>query len=364
MTDKPFYYVDMLGAHHGDCFWVEYGRGAKTSRFLIDGGPIGAFESLDARIQKLTPKQRALELVVMSHVDTDHVDGLVRLFGEKPLRCTVNDVWFNGWDHLDTGRLGGAQGEFFSALVMHRLGSKKWNNAFGGEAIVVEDDGDLPVKKLKGGMKLTIISPTRARLKALRSAWKTAVNKRKFTPGDLDKALKVLASDKKYLPDGGLVLGDDALARLVRAQAKPDNAAANGSSIAFLAEYAGKSCLFLADAHTKVVISGLKRLLEERGEDRLKVDAVKISHHGSKGNTSAELISLVDAKYFLISSNGDQFEHPNREPIALIIDGAKRKPTICFNYRTKFNRYWFDETRQEKLGYTAKDMSTKARVSL
>lgn len=361
MPAEAFFEIEMLAADHGDCLWVEYGRGKKRHRILIDGGPIGAFEALDSRMNAIPArKNRTFELVVLTHIDADHVDGLIRLFAEKPLRCSIDEVWFNGWRHLTEGDrvLGGLQGEYFSAIVDHRLGERKWNTSTGGKALVVEDEGALPYFKLPGGMKLTLLSPTRGKLHTLKKDWKKHIATEGIDPGDLDAALAVLAEKKRYLPDDGLVLGASKFDKLLAAQMKPDNKAANGSSIAFLCEFADKKCLFLADAHTDVVVASLRRLLKARRQKRLKVDAVKISHHGSKGNTSAELIALVDAKYFLISSNGAQFKHPDQQPVAFIIDGAgRRRPVLRFNYRTKFNEMWFDESEQAKRRYSAVDAS-------
>jgi metal-dependent hydrolase (beta-lactamase superfamily II) len=57
--------------------------------------------------------EKAFELVVLSHVDSDHVEGLVRLFAEKPLPVTVRKVWFNGWRQINPKHtlLGAVQGD-------------------------------------------------------------------------------------------------------------------------------------------------------------------------------------------------------------------------------------------------------------
>src|SRR5690606_3544619 len=103
------------------------------------------------------------------------------------------------------------------------------------------------------------------------------------------------------------------LDKLLERQLRIDGAAPNGSSIAFLAEYGGKSCLFLADAHHEVIAASISRLLEQRGQNTLHVDAVKVAHHGSAGNISDNLLALIDSLRFLISTNGAQFGHPDAE---------------------------------------------------
>lgn len=353
----PFMHVEMLPALHGDCLFVEYGDGERTRRLLIDGGPIGSYEALEARLDALPLGDRRFELIVLSHVDTDHVDGLVRLFASpKPWPFSVQDVWFNGWRHIEpaTHTLGGKQGEYFSALLHRRLDADQWNNAFGGESVVVPDDGELPVKKLAGGMSLTLLSPTPAKLRRMSAAWAKDIGDT-IDAGDLDAGWELLAKQKRYLPGNGLLGSTPQLDELLKKQSRPDAAAANGSSIAFLAEVGEgletKSCLFLADAHPDAVSASLRRLLKARRIDRLKVNAVKVAHHGSKGNTTEELMSLIESPRYLISTNGDQFKHPDNEAMHRIIARSDHRVELVFNYRSDYTKQWDDLDRKRELKY-------------
>ncbi len=354
MPDK-FMRIEMLPALHGDCLFVEYGDGKRMRRLLIDGGPIGAFAALQDRLDALPPGDRRFELMVLSHVDTDHIEGIVRLFANpKPWPFVVKDVWFNGWRHLEQahGLLGGRQGEFFSALLARRLDDGCWNGAFNGDAVVIRDDAALPERLLAGGMKLTLLSPSVAKLNRMRDAWRKDI-RGAIEPGDLDAAWALLASQKRYLPEQGLLGSTPELDALLKKQSRPDNAAANGSSIAFLAEFAGKGCLFLADAHPDVLCASLKRLLAARGLQRLAVDAVKVSHHGSKGNTTDELMSLIESPKFLFSTNGAQFGHPDEEAVRRVIGrSVRQKPALYFNYLSDHNKAWNSVDRQRALNYT------------
>lgn len=354
---KEFMRVEMLPALHGDCLFVEWGDEARIRRMLIDGGPIGAYEALETRMASLLAGDKQFELMVLSHVDTDHVDGLIRLFANPPpWSFVVEDVWFNGWRHLEpeTQILGGKQGEYFSALLAQRLPKKKWNGAFDGKAVCVPDDGKLPQKKLAGDMVLTLLSPTPTKLVKMRDAWRKDLGDA-ITPGDLERGWSALSKQKRYLPDKQLLGSTPTLDALLEKQSHPDDAAANGSSISFLAEFAGMSCLFLADAHPDVICASIRRLLKERGGlSCLAVDAVKVAHHGSKGNTTDELMSLINCPKFLISTNGAQFKHPDREAISRLIGRSNRGDlTLYFNYKSEHNKEWAAPTLQSKLKYWA-----------
>jgi metal-dependent hydrolase (beta-lactamase superfamily II) len=99
--NSDFVQIEMGKALHGDCLFIEWSGADGKHRMLIDGGPIGAFDALATRIDALVPDERCFELMVLSHVDTDHIEGMVRLFAEPEQQWPfqVKDVWFNGWRH-------------------------------------------------------------------------------------------------------------------------------------------------------------------------------------------------------------------------------------------------------------------------
>lgn len=349
---KTFLQIELLHAAHGDCLWIEYGTVGRQRRVLVDGGPIGQYKFLDAKMNTLQEGDRTFELVVLTHVDTDHVDGLVRLFANKKVdwKFDTKDVWFNGWKHLESDTLGGNQGEFFSALIHARVGPAKWNQAFKGKTIVVPDTGPLPCIKLADDFVVTLLSPTPRTLAKMKKAWQRDVQA--FAPGDLEAAWAALTQQKKYLPNKTLLGSTPNVDERLKKQSKPDNSAANGASIAFLAEFGGHSALFLGDARADVVATSVARLLAERGLKRLRVDAVKVAHHGSKANISDELLALIDSPHFLISTNGAIFKHPDQEAIERIIArSVHQPPKLHFNYRTSFTEKWDDPALQRELGY-------------
>jgi hypothetical protein len=344
-----FFRVEMLPAAHGDSLWIEYGDADATNRVLIDGGPVPTYKFIEKRIEQVPDGERYFELIVLTHVDADHVEGLVRLFAEKPLPFTVDKVIFNGWRQMEKshGLLGALQGEFLSALLVDRT-----PNAWDPDAPpwVVLSKGDLPEIELPGGMRLTLLSPSPGKLKAMAADWKKAITKEGFDPGDLEKAWEELASRKKFLPKKGLLGASRGLDLMLKEQFKIDGAKANGSSIAFLAEFGDKSVLLLGDAHPDVVASSVKRLLKKRNRKKLAVGAVKVAHHGSKNNTNEDLLALLDSPTYLISTSGAQFNHPDRACIARILKFGKPR-MLVFNYKSEFTKPWLQSAAREKFGY-------------
>ena len=335
-----FFDVRMLPAGHGDCLWIEYGDNGATHRWLIDGGTPASAAGLLKLVDALPPRDRQFELLMLSHIDSDHIGGVLPLMKAVQQGLRFGDVWFNGWRHL-SGQLGAKQGEMFSSAIENL--HLPWNAWRQGHAIVIDGD-DLPSTTLPGGMTLTLLSPTPAQLAKLAPAWKQELKKAGLVPGarvDYSRFLKGSPSTSTDVDK----LADTAF--------DGDSAPANGSSIAVLAEFGGASVLFGADAHDPVLRDSVRRLLRKRGIERLRLDALKVSHHASQNNLSKELLALVDCERYCISTNGDYFCHPDREAIGRIIKYGGERPELYFNYLSRYNEVWKRPDLQERYEYSA-----------
>jgi beta-lactamase superfamily II metal-dependent hydrolase len=346
--------IEMLPARHGDCIFIEYGSAKKPYRMLIDAGPAPTYKDLRERILTIPENKRHFELFVITHVDADHIEGAVRLLQDEKLKITYGDIWFNGYQHLQRKRkevLGGLQGEYLSSLILKR--NLPWNQAFGGGSIVVPDAGPLPVHELKGGMKLTLLSPTWETLEKMRARWKKEVEAAGLVPGR-PKAKEVadkLASAKKLKP----ILGEEVVnvLKLGGSVFKQDTAPANGSSIAFLAECDNVRGIFSGDAYPNVLAASLRRL-SKKPAGKIKLDFFKIPHHGSGSNLSPDLVDMITCKQYIFSSNGDIFKHPDQESVARVIMHDPTSPLLCFNYNTEFNKWWKNKSLITKHKYQIK----------
>jgi Metallo-beta-lactamase superfamily len=355
--------IDVLAAEYGDALWIEYGHVSRPHRVLIDCGTSAVFPRIRDRLLTLPVQERHVELLVISHVDLDHIGGALDLLdARESLQVTFGEIWFNGFVHLTPGGvvpqqeaqdiLGPLQGERLTELIV-AAGASRWNQAAHGRALVVPERGILqPTVTLPGGMSLTLLSPRQEQLDRLRPVWDAACRKAGIVPGaaTADEDARLGESAESAEPDD--ILGDPDIDALAAAPFKPDRAVANGSSIALLAEYGGNRALLAADAHASVIVDALSRL-PGRGSQRLPMDAVKLSHHGSRGNTSADLVRALDCADWLVSSNGKQFRHPDKEAIARVIHESERPLRLHFNYRTEFNDAWASTALQRQHKYTA-----------
>jgi hypothetical protein len=343
--------IEMLPAAYGDCLWIEYGDAAAPSRLLIDGGIGKTAEAIKARAQQAVADygQCNIELLVISHVDVDHIEGIVKFLGGLPSGVTIDEVWFNGWRHLVPHvRLGGPSGERLTELIETQ--NLNWNKQMKGEAVAVADGPKPQTVHLPGGMAVTILSPTLTALANLKDKYEAECVKAGLIPGAAAEAGAAPLHPKRLggVPD---------VAALAQRPFKEDDAVTNGSSIALLAEYQGQACLFAADAFPSVIAQSIT---EGLGKKRVQLEAFKVAHHGSRGNTSPELLQAARAKRYLISTNGDKFQHPDEESIARILAGKQGEVELYFNYRSDENKVWGDQSLQTKWKYRARFPKSEA----
>ena len=334
--------LEALPGDDGDCLWIEWpDRNGATHRMLVDGGrgsPRQIPPGLAERLARQPADQRDFDLLVCTHIDVDHIGGLLALANKPPPGFRVADVWFNGRRHLDL--LGPAQGDELSAAFTRR--AMPWNTAFGGGPVFVPLRGDLPVVELPG-LRITLLSPARAQLARLGRSW----------PQVLADAEAGLAPAR---PPADVLRREDAdrdveLRGLTKRPYTPDPSAANGSSIAFLAEDDdGDRVLLAADATAEVLAASLRRAAA--GGRDYRVDVCKVPHHGSRHNTSPELLSLLDCRHWLISTSGQRHSHPHREAMARILCRPD-EATAWFNYRGPTTEEYAGPALGARYGFSA-----------
>ena len=319
--------IEMLPADHGDCLVVTYGTADRRRRVLIDGGTPGTFRRLKEYIRSLPVSQRHFELLIVTHIDADHIGGVLPLLRDRDLKVSFGDVWFNAWRHLTPpvgkGFLGPSQGDLLGNLLSQR-NDLPWNAAFGGRTVVVPETGPLPGHTLKGGLRLTLLSPRWKELATLFDKWTDTA----FRAGRYPEDVSLLGG-----LDGNEVemLGRTSeLTRLAARRFFPDPSAANGSSIAVLVEFERRRVLLAADAHAEVLIEGARRHPALR--DGRALDAFKLPHHGSQKNINDELIQALPSQRYLVSTNGDQHNHPDAEAMARVFQHGSPNSTVHFNY--------------------------------
>lgn len=221
--------ITMLPAADGDCFLVETSGLGGHHRLLIDGGRLDTARSyLRPLIATLPPVgSNVIDLVVLTHIDADHIEGLLDLFGAEDTPH-IGEVWFNDYRHLKIaagdsprqarfGRKAAVLGVGQAIDLAKAVGALgcTWNAAFQNGPVMVEAEGDLPRRRLASGAVLRLLGPSRAKLAAFVNEWEAEVRK-------LKKKLPVLV--RRPIP----VPSVENLTELATQRDEPDDKKPNG----------------------------------------------------------------------------------------------------------------------------------------
>jgi beta-lactamase superfamily II metal-dependent hydrolase len=317
--------VRILQAKHGDCILVSYEGALSTFNLLIDGGTSTTFKygprqryqgPLSNLLDDLKEKQQHVDLAILTHIDDDHIHGLIKAF-EKPdyLGQLVKSIWFNS-SRLITRHFKVSDIPENNILIPDN--SPETSTSQGNDLEELLDEIGCKRAPLimankvyeVGPFTLTVLSPDRSQLEKLLHKWPTETEPAETSSHSNDYRLSL-----------NEIWEEDHF--------ENDPSVYNGSSIAFILEADGKKMMFLGDAHDHVVVKNL-RALGYSEINKLKLEIVKISHHGSQYNTSNEFLSLIDSPYYVISTDGKKHGLPNKRTIARIINSTEGK--ILFNY--------------------------------
>jgi hypothetical protein len=337
----------VVQAEYGDCLMLQSSDGNDSTSILIDGGPSQTYEkNLKPTLDIILPGKK-LDLVILSHIDNDHVLGLLDLFEaikrEKESSTKevlkISGLWHNSFSDLirsnsDTNKLMRklfSSKQFFAIdneikiTELPALGALKGisegrdlsilakniiipiNSQFGGDPIVTEENNK--VIKLQN-LKFYILGPSQKNLEKLRKIWDSWVRSHTqvgVTPKDYE-ALQIL-----------------------------DASITNLSSIMFMVESEGKKLLFTGDGLGRDVLEVLSEKKMLNSEGRLHVDILKVPHHGSERNVSVQFFDTITADMYIISANGRD-DNPSFLTLKWIIESGKkyhRKVTIVATNKTE-----------------------------
>jgi ribonuclease BN (tRNA processing enzyme) len=357
----------MYPAGNGDAFLLS----AAGTNVLIDGGYAITFDThIKCDLQELNAKGECLDLVITTHIDSDHISGIIRFLSlndssDSPKIIPVRNIWHNSLRSLTSPHeskiqtedlqllnsinrrghpvpateigsgpkeVSAKQGSTLASLI--HSGEYLWNGGDGTKRISIENTQSFSLPHCN----ITVLTPSVQRLNELLDSWKKYLQKHGYkgpigTGEVIDDAFELsLEHMRKASPKNPKLISAGHSKKLEDIY-KADDSPTNGSSIATILEFNGIRLLMLADAWAEDVIDALLKL--QASGCSMIFDAIKISHHGSFHNTSPELLKIIDAPRYFISSNGSNHEHPDIELLTAIVDRAADFHRILyFNYST------------------------------
>jgi hypothetical protein len=338
--------LDLYTAGHGDC--IVYTWGDPRKRILIDGGPQHFRDDLHRMLMALPEGERTFELLVITHVDDDHIGGWVEMLERlAPVPgLAFKDVWFNGWLQLGGQRMpakpsvehfGPAQAERISRLLYERR--MPWNQAFDRGPVCTTAEVPYPTVKIDDEVSLQVLGPHARAMQAMRDEWDHVVSEAWQPPEPQPEP--PTPGVEKYGGPPSIASWED-LEDLAATTNPLDSGEANGSSIALLLSHGDLRILLAGDAHAPDLVAAIGLLSPGKP---MRLDAFKLPHHGSKKNVTAELMRAVDCSRVLISTNGAKFKHPDAEAVARVLVNSRERPTIVFNAVSPETTAWRDSVQ-------------------
>jgi len=356
-VDNNFIYmvkIKLLPANNGDSILVTYvSSNNQNETILIDSGTANFYKNtLKQEFISLYNSNQVINLLIITHIDSDHIGGIVKFVEDLEngrldykVKTPIEKYWFNSSKTISSHFQSITDPDRLIPISLHsspeisvKQGQKledfleqtgKWH-----QSLILTGQ----VHSIKN-FTLTILSPNEASLRKLNEVWQTELSSSQPTnisaqSTDYNEKIYDLSS-KPFIHDTGLP---------------------NASSIGFLANIEDKNLLFLGDSYPSVIAESLTKLGYSIN-NKLKAECVKLSHHGSKHNTSYDLLSLIECSKFLVSSNGlNKDKLPNKEALSRILCDPSRdkriKVEFYFNYDNTILREIFSSKEEEEYNFT------------
>ncbi|EOI7869433.1 MBL fold metallo-hydrolase [Yersinia enterocolitica] len=359
--------IIMHKADNGDCVSVE----TESEFILIDGGTA---QSFDAWKSQIIGKKDKIDSIIVTHIDNDHINGIIKLLTHSDCP-SVKQVYFNGAEQLFGQLAGDVKEDRRVKLKLEALSAEcsaisnkesigysegtslsyvlssakiKCNAIVSGNALYREICESFEI----GSLKFTLISPEKSSLDTLKQIWGNKLEQHNIKPRIINKhfydAFEQYTGNVKASIQNNHPISSERMSSIAALANSPfvdDDSPTNISSFAFLIEKDDKKILYLGDCNSEVVTSWL----DQNKIKKMKVDVVKVSHHGSKNNTSLVLLERINCSKYLISTNGHSHSHPDIETIARIAFVNSESGTeILLNYELETIPRWFVTELSEK----------------
>lgn len=308
-----------VGCADGICIRFR-GNDLQNHNIIVDGGVEKGniyLETLRKEIEEIVNRGEFIDLWIISHIDDDHIGGILRFIKDKALIQNVDlsktSFWYNysNYDYYTGLR----DKKFISVSQGIRLRDFLLKNTHLVQKIT---NTNSPVQYY--GLKIDILSPDGARFERLIKKWEK----------EEIKIRKKVASKPKSSKENDyrIKIEDFDLSSF-----KEDSSEENGSSIAFLLQFEQKKILFLSDSHPSIIVNRLNKLGFSK-TNKLKLDLMQVPHHGSKHNINNELLEMIECTNFVINADGYNIHNlPNKEAIVRIIKHSPQQPKIFITHK-------------------------------
>ena len=315
-----------LPAEHGDAFILHCYKGDNEGYVVVDGGPYSmhSWNFISKQFEDIPH----IDLMILTHHDDDHIGGILRYIKahKEDNPFPVKKMWANCARVKD----------FQESLDLSPNQASKLADAL---MEISKNTGLEWKERIQEGYDCSYIDF--ADIEIIGPSEDLLNNYLEFYQKDIGEQLQEGQDLSGIDSDDYLNKSLDELAMIKTPN--PDlskkGVLTNAASISCIIEADGLSVLMLGDSYPQFVVPYLKE--REKHKGRLKVDLVKVAHHGSLNNISCELLDLIDCNNYIIPTNGGaaRVKHPDRIAMAKILRHDNRDRSVLvhlhFNYPLK-----------------------------
>lgn len=311
--------IKFLGVGCADAIRITFrGLDNVTHNIFIDGGPERntTYNVLRHEIEEIISSGETIDMWIITHIDDDHIGGLLKyiqdneLIGKLDLHETI--FWYNCHPNRDYT----IHTNPTSYLSLHqgiKLRDFLDKNALLREKITAEQ----PAYHIDD-LKITILSPSAKSYAAFIDKWTTGEIPAKKYQNWLSSARN---DYKRFINE------------FDTESFEPDTSVWNRSSIAILIELGDSKILLSGDSCSDILFDQLIKK-GYSANNKLHLDLMQLPHHGSKSNTSKQLLEILSCQNYVISADGiNRHNLPHKETLARIYALDKfQKNNIYFTH--------------------------------
>lgn len=278
--------IKSFAIQQADCFLIKIEESKKYFNLLVDCGKTGLQDAIKDELG-----DKILDGVVVTHVDTDHISGIIDLLEKNQNNIITNKTFFL-YNKYDESLISYEQGRKLYERIKQYNHNKLLIKSYAGN--YYKENEIIQRRSNKTDLPVRLLSLTQRSLIERKSLEKGTVY------------ITMLSPDISILK------------KFMRNWSKEQKSAEyqNRSSIVFLLEFNEKSILMLGDAMVADVEKHLKQI-----KGLKKIDYIKISHHGAKDNNKgladiARTYSCNKTAVTIKEAQDQEKTHPSRDLIA------------------------------------------------
>ncbi len=360
--------IKMLQASHGDCMLMELNtNNNKVFTILIDGGTEDSYKNqIRENLEEYLEGDKKIDLVIITHSDDDHISGMNYILKNKKIVSKIEKVIYNS-PYAVGKYLSKWDGEDLTKSIPPKV-IEKTNISSGFRKIKKNDNANeennaeksVNTSALKANeLQQILFDLEKLNMNLVTNNGESDIEEKGISICFLSPTLELLENFyKKYKAD--IDEGKRNILSANTGRAKSDYNISfneliknteikklskyNMASLAFIVyeQCTSQSILIMGDSSYKVVTEKLLTLKDKDGllygqNNPLRLDYLKVSHHGSICDLTEEFLKIIDCKKFLISTDGSSFNHPDKKLIARIYNKIN-DATFYFNYDERMNK--------------------------